>query len=307
MKVIHERLKELREGKGYSLRTLAELCNTSKSAVSLYEKGERSPKYEVIQTLARVLDVDEDYLLGKTDTPRKTFISTRIDQSISHNIQFHRANADLSQSQLAMLLGVDESTVADIESGKQHLDKEMLYKICDALQLIPSNIIPTDKEELDEDTEYLLSRRAKEIKLDPKPNAIFLDERMIHLIPVFESVSAGFGAIADDNIADYMPLYFTDPGEAAESICIKVKGDSMYPKIEDGDIIQVHRQDWAGNDMIVVVLLDGEEGLVKRIKYGDNWLELHSINPMYMPMRFIGEDMMRIRVLGVVRKIIKSV
>ena len=141
---------------------------------------------------------------------------------------------------------------------------------------------------------------------DVKPNAVFLDMSRVYEIPVFETVSAGFGAIADDCIVDYTPLYFTDPGEAADTICIKVKGDSMYPKIEDGDIIQVRKQDTVDSGTIAVVLLDGEEGLVKRVVYGDGWLELQSINPYYKPMRFTGADIMRVRVVGVVRKLIKN-
>ncbi len=153
--------------------------------------------------------------------------------------------------------------------------------------------------------DYLLGNEQKKTP-DIKPNAVFLDMSRVYEIPVFETVSAGFGAIADDCIVDYTPLYFTDPGEAAETICIKVKGDSMYPKIEDGDIIQVHKQDSVDSGTIAVVLLDGDEGLVKRVVYGDGWLELQSINPYYKPMRFTGADIMRVRVVGVVRKLIKN-
>lgn len=144
-------------------------------------------------------------------------------------------------------------------------------------------------------------------KNDPKPNAIFLDASHVFMIPTFENVSAGFGALANDEIVDYIPLYFAHPSEAEETICIKVKGDSMYPKIEEGDVIQVHKQDTVDSGTIAVVLLDGEEGLVKRVEYGDGWLELHSINPMYKTIRFTGSDVMRIRILGAVRKIIKNV
>ena len=140
-----------------------------------------------------------------------------------------------------------------------------------------------------------------------KPNAIFLDSSHVFMIPTFETVSAGFGALANNEIVDYIPLYFAHPSEAEETICIKVKGDSMYPKIEEGDVIQVHKQDTVDSGTIAVVLLDGEEGLVKRVEYGDGWLELHSINPMYKTIRFTGSDVMRIRILGAVRKIIKNV
>jgi repressor LexA len=139
------------------------------------------------------------------------------------------------------------------------------------------------------------------------PNTVFLDGQNVHMIPLFENVSAGFGALAINDIVDYIPLYITNPREAAETLCIKVTGDSMYPKIEEGDIIQVHKQDSVDSGDIAVVLLDGEDGRVKRVVYGETWIELHSINPMYKIMRFNGPDVLRVRVLGKVNKVIKEV
>ena len=134
-----------------------------------------------------------------------------------------------------------------------------------------------------------------------------LEGRDIRMIPLFESVSAGFGALAVDEIVDYIPAYIPDALEAAETICIKVHGDSMFPKIEDGDVIQVHKQESVDSGSIAVVIVDGEEGLVKKVVYGETWIELHSINPMYKIQRFNGRDVLRVRVVGLVQKIIKEV
>lgn len=129
----------------------------------------------------------------------------------------------------------------------------------------------------------------------------------IYMIPVYDSVSAGFGTYACADVVEYTPLYIKNPAEARETLCITVSGDSMYPKIEDGDMIQVRRQSSVDSGSIAVILLDGEEGLVKKVIYGDDWIELHSINPYYKTMRFEGPDVLRIQVVGLVRKIIKTV
>lgn len=142
----------------------------------------------------------------------------------------------------------------------------------------------------------------------PEPNAtINLDTSHIHMIPVYESASAGFGTVADNFILEYMPLYVPNAHEAAETICIKVTGDSMYPKIEDGDIIQVHRQTSVDSGSIAVVIIDEDEALVKRIEYGPNHVSLISINPLYPPIIYKGADVLRLKIVGLVRKIIKSV
>lgn len=153
--------------------------------------------------------------------------------------------------------------------------------------------------------EYLIGKETeKPIRSD---EAIELDRQNIRWVPVFESVSAGFGAFASSDIQDYMPVYFSNLSEAEDTICIKVKGDSMHPKIEDGDIIQVHKQDTVDSGSIAVVMVDGDDGLVKKIIYGHDWIELHSINPMYAPMRFEPSDMDRIRVVGLVTQVTKGI
>jgi repressor LexA len=136
---------------------------------------------------------------------------------------------------------------------------------------------------------------------------ISLDQRNLRMVPLFETVSAGFGAYASEDIQDYMPVYFHNLTEAAQTICIKVRGDSMYPKIEDGDIIQVHKQESVDDGSIAVVLLDGDEGLVKKVQYTSDGVDLISMNPMYPPMRFDGMDARRVRVVGLVTQVIKGI
>ena len=199
-------------------------------------------------------------------------------------------NIGKSPNGVAKELGLSSGTVTFWKNGKIP-KSDTLKKIADYFGVT---------------VDYLLGNE-KETAPSIKPNAIFLDASHVFMIPTFENVSAGFGVLANDEIVDYIPLYFAHPSEAEETICIKVKGDSMYPKIEEGDVIQVHKQDTVDSGTIAVVLLDGEEGLVKRVEYGDGWLELHSINPMYKTIRFTGSDVMRIRILGAVRKIIKNV
>jgi repressor LexA len=141
----------------------------------------------------------------------------------------------------------------------------------------------------------------------PSDTLYLLDGQDVHMIPLFESVSAGFGSLAVDEIIDYIPAYIPDQTEARETIFIRVHGDSMFPKIEDGDIIQVHKQESVDSGSVAVVILDGEDGLVKRVVYGDTWIELHSFNPLYKTQRFNDRDVLRVRVVGLVQKIIKEV
>ena len=140
-------------------------------------------------------------------------------------------------------------------------------------------------------------------------NATMLPDSNVRMIPVYESVSAGFGAHAENMIVDYMPLYIVSAAEAENTLIIRVEGDSMYPKIEDGDSIQVLRQDFAENGQVAVLLIDDEDAVVKQFFHDPDakTVTLHSFNPDYKDRVFEGIEITKLRILGVVRRVIKDI
>lgn len=72
-----ERLRLLRTRKGLSQLDFAKQIKISKSAVNMYERGEREPSFEVLETIADYFNVDLDYLLGKTDCENRSRIEIR--------------------------------------------------------------------------------------------------------------------------------------------------------------------------------------------------------------------------------------
>lgn len=81
----------------------------------------------------------------------------------------------------------------------------------------------------------------------------------------------------------------------------------MSPKIDNGDLIQVHRQTTVENGSVGVVLIDNEEALFKKIKYDKKSIDLISFNPYYPVKHFEGKELQRIQVLGLVKKVIKNI
>ena len=70
--------------------------------------------------------------------------------------------------------------------------------------------------------------------------------------------------------------------------------------------MQVHKQDIVDSGQIAVVMIDNENGFVKKIELGSDYIELISINPEYSPKRFEKEEMNRVNIVGLVKKIIKE-
>ena len=145
--------------------------------------------------------------------------------------------------------------------------------------------------------EYLLGK--EETPIPTETTGFTVDQSNVKMIPVYETVSAGLGAAAEDTPSEYIPMCFGNAYEAENTICIRVKGDSMSPVVNNGDLVHVLIQDVADRGAMAVVMVD-DEGFVKYMDYGTGWIELVSQNPMYRTMRFEGTDIERVRVVGIV-------
>ena len=71
-----ERLKELRKANGYAQITLAAALGLSKGTVAMWETGKRTPDYEIINTISKMLDRRIDYILGYSDDDSSLKLAT---------------------------------------------------------------------------------------------------------------------------------------------------------------------------------------------------------------------------------------
>lgn len=88
-----ERLKKLREEKGFTLEYVAGHLNTTKTSIARYEKNDREPKSEIISALADFYNVSTDYLLGRTDERNLLTEKSKLDEGIT-TINAKKINVD---------------------------------------------------------------------------------------------------------------------------------------------------------------------------------------------------------------------
>lgn len=210
------------------------------------------------------------------------------------NLSYYMSKYNVDRQALCNALGFKYSTVSEWLAANK-------YPRIDKIEML-ANYFNIQKSDLIEEQESKSSQ-------NPLGDSLTILDGKIRKIPLFESVAAGFGCCANNQIIDYIPLMIDSDAEADETICIKVSGNSMYPKIEDGDIIAVHKQPSIDSGKIGVFLIDNEDGVVKKANYvyDEDWLELLSFNPEYMPRRFEGPDVERVKTLGLVKQIIKMI
>ena len=69
MKILGERMKQLREESGFSQNKLAKLVGLPQSSINRYESGFSNPAPETLVWYADYFDVSLDYILGRCDEP----------------------------------------------------------------------------------------------------------------------------------------------------------------------------------------------------------------------------------------------
>ena len=117
---------------------------------------------------------------------------------------------------------------------------------------------------------------------EPRPT-----EKQSTRIPVCGSVAAGqpIGALTD--IEDYEEIP-TAMAATGEYVALRIHGDSMQPRMEDGDVVIVRVQNTVEDGDIAIVLLDEDDGTAnatcKRIRFTPEGVMLLSLNPDYEPM-----------------------
>ena len=100
-------------------------------------------------------------------------------------------------------------------------------------------------------------------------------------IPVVGKISAGLPILAVENIEGYEYAPSSQIKEGYTYFYLKVQGDSMNLKFNDGDIVLVQKQDTLENNEIGVILVNGFDATVKKYKSENGLviLEPMSTNP----------------------------
>lgn len=118
-------------------------------------------------------------------------------------------------------------------------------------------------------------------------------------IPVLGSVPAGIPIKAIQDIIDYEEI---DAATAAkgEYFALQVKGSSMEPRICEGDIVIVRKQDDVESGEIAIVMVNGDNATIKRLLKYEDGIRLMPTNPAYEPLYFTNDEILEkpVKVIG---------
>lgn len=113
-------------------------------------------------------------------------------------------------------------------------------------------------------------------------------------ISVLGRVAAGLPIEAIENIIDTVEIT-EELARTGQFFGLRIQGDSMEPDIHNGDIVIVRQQDDAESDEIVIALVNGNDGVCKRLK------KYKTVLPLCLPMLITNKCILTKRKLSIRR------
>lgn len=189
-----------------------------------------------------------------------------------------RKDMSLSQKEFGQKIGVAESTVSLYESNKRFPDADTLKKISALFEV---------------SLDYLLGNEPAKAA-QPKTTG-----RGVR-IPVLGRVVAGIPIEAVEEILDYEEIT-PELAATGEFFALKIRGHSMEPRMMEGDVVIVRRQDDVDSGDVAIVLVNGDEATVKRVKKQEDGITLIATNTsVYEPHYYSNKEIeeLPVRILG---------
>lgn len=200
--------------------------------------------------------------------------------------------------ELAEITKIDKSKISSYMAGRYKAKTDGLQKIANALNVSPVWLMGYDvpmEKELDNPL-----KKIDAIKVVPTDNTVS--------IPIVGVVKAGYDYLAQENWIGTIDVLSTLVGDGSEYFALKVTGDSMSPIFIEGDIVLVHKQNDCENNQVAVVIINGDEGTLKKVKKTDDGIILQPFNPLYGPMMYTNKEIkeLPITIAGVFKQLIRN-
>lgn len=204
---------------------------------------------------------------------------------VNLNLFSSRFSEALSESSentytIAEKLNLSPATISRYTNGKMLPKLATLYQAADILNVSP---------------EWLMGKSENKSIAHIKSKAV--------KIPVLGTVVAGIPLEAIEDIIDYEEIS-VEMARQGDYFALKVKGDSMEPKISAGDVVIVRKQEDVDSGDLAIVLVNGNEATIKKVMKFNGGINLVPNNPAYSVMTYTNEQIQSLPV-SVIGKVIE--
>lgn len=207
------------------------------------------------------------------------------------NIKNRRTELHLTQSELADKMGyADKSMIAKIEKGLVDLPQSKILSFAEALETTPSYLMGWETLNDEEIGDVFHKNMQKPIPSQKKHSV---------LINVLGRVAAGIPIEAVEDVIDTEEISEV-LAKTGDFFALQIHGDSMEPRMCEGDVVIVRQQNDAESGDIVIAMVNGDDATCKRLRKYRDGIELVSNNPSYEPMFFSNEEIISkpVKIIG---------
>lgn len=189
---------------------------------------------------------------------------------LAKNIRRLLKENNKTQNDLAEYVGVSKTTVSEWISAKKYPRIEKIQAISDFFDVYRTDI--TEEQTKD----------SKGVR-----------------IPVVGRVIAGIPIEALEEIIDYEEIS-EQMARSGDYFALQIQGDSMEPRMYEGDVVIVRKQEEINSGEIAIVLVNGDEATVKRVRILDNGIMMIPFNSKYVPWTYTAEECetLPVRIIG---------
>jgi len=188
-----------------------------------------------------------------------------------NKIKILRIKKGLKQEELSKIINVSQASLSGYENEKFEPDNKTL------LHLAAYFGVSTDYLLGNEDVPWSFAKQEKKI-------------------PVFRRIRAEWSVQNAKEIIGYEEIS-EDMVRQGNFFAIKVHGDSMEPRIRDGDVVIMHKQSEAESGDVVAVSVCGNEATIQKIVKYESGVTFISYNPKYDPVSYSKADVIRLPII----------
>mgnify|MGYP003589404201 CR=1 FL=1 len=278
-------MKDLSEKADIPLSTLSDLMNGKTKKLDVQKAKD----------ISAILKCSLDYLINE-DLMDNYDISTELKEA--------REVYEYSIEDLSEKTKIPVNFLKEFENSEP-INFFLLKKICDAYGISVSKFyadselydlyIPSEFEGDVDSYEAFMKSKDEDAAKENQKN---LTQGV--KVPVLGRVVAGIPLEAVTEILDYEELH-PNVAKTGEFFALQIKGNSMSPRICDGDVVIVKRQNTVDSGDIAIVLINGDEATVKKVKLDENGIMLIAFNAdVYEPHFYSNEEIktLPIEILG---------
>lgn len=196
--------------------------------------------------------------------------------NVGQRIKQRRIELNMDADDLAAKIGKSRATIYRYENGDiENMPTTVLEPIAAALHTTPA---------------YLMGWNAGSVNVNTCTAV---------KINVLGRVAAGIPISAVEEIIDTEEIS-EDMAAKGEYFGLLIKGDSMEPRICDGDVVIVRQQDDAESGEIVIAIVNGNDATCKRLLKYAGGISLISLNSKYEPITFSDKEILEkpVRIIG---------